>query len=98
MWTTVSAPPGPVGDEQLREGARRLRERTDRAIIGLFGGTYYVFKEKVRTGGFWRPQPKEMIVVYCERPVGTDVKLSSETIKLLSTDSINLLRVRVTHP
>jgi multidrug efflux pump subunit AcrB len=58
--------------------------------LGLFGGTYYVFKEKVRTGGFWRPQPKEMIVVYCERPVGTDVKLSSETIKLFENEVLPL--------
>ncbi len=38
MWSVVSAPPGPVSDEELREGARRLRESTDRAILGLFGG------------------------------------------------------------
>lgn len=38
MWTMIAAPPGPVTDEQLREGARRFRESTDRAIVGLFGG------------------------------------------------------------
>jgi len=43
MWTAVSSPPGPIvsgpeGQNVLREGARSLRERTDRAIIGLFGG------------------------------------------------------------
>lgn len=38
MWTGIAAPPGPVSGEQLRDGARRLRENTDRAIIGLFGG------------------------------------------------------------
>ncbi|MBI4664682.1 MAG: methyltransferase [Verrucomicrobia bacterium] len=43
MWTTVVSPPGPLaagsrGFELLREGARRLRETTDRAILGLFGG------------------------------------------------------------
>jgi len=41
MWTTFRSPPGPTdaGDVQrLAAGARRLRERTDRAIIGLFGG------------------------------------------------------------
>jgi multidrug efflux pump subunit AcrB len=56
----------------------------------LFGGMGYVFKEKVRTGGFWRPSPKEQIVVYCERPVGTDVKLSSETIKLFEQEVLPL--------
>ncbi len=29
---------GPGGDERMVEGARRLRQGTDRAIIGLFGG------------------------------------------------------------
>jgi uroporphyrinogen decarboxylase len=38
MWTTIAAPPGPVSDDQLRDGARGLRASTDRAIIGLFGG------------------------------------------------------------
>jgi uroporphyrinogen decarboxylase len=43
MWTGIASPPGPEvggpdGAARLREGARRLRERTDRAIIGLFGG------------------------------------------------------------
>jgi uroporphyrinogen decarboxylase len=38
MWMAVASPPGPVTDPQLREGARRLRESTDRAILGLFGG------------------------------------------------------------
>jgi uroporphyrinogen decarboxylase len=43
MWTTVAAPPGPLaagpdGERRLAEGARRLRERSDRAILGLFGG------------------------------------------------------------
>ncbi len=43
MWCAVQSPPGPLvagpdGQERLAEGARRLRERTDRAILGLFGG------------------------------------------------------------
>ncbi len=44
MWTDVVCPPGPLvdggpeGDRVYIEGAKRLRERTDRAIIGLFGG------------------------------------------------------------
>jgi len=37
-WTGIVAPPGPVSGEQLRAGARQLRENTDRAILGLFGG------------------------------------------------------------
>jgi uroporphyrinogen decarboxylase len=43
MWAAVASPPGPItagpgGEAVLREGARRLREQTDRAILGLFGG------------------------------------------------------------
>lgn len=43
MWTAVSSPPGPLasgrdGAQRLAEGARLLRARTDKAIIGLFGG------------------------------------------------------------
>jgi uroporphyrinogen decarboxylase len=43
MWHTVGSPPGPIadGDEGLKllgEGARQLRKKTNRAIIGLFGG------------------------------------------------------------
>lgn len=43
MWSAMGTPPAPIGyDEEglaeLAEGARRLRERSSRAIIGLFGG------------------------------------------------------------
>ncbi len=43
MWTAVACPPGPLargpeGERRLREGARALRARTDRAVLGLFGG------------------------------------------------------------
>ena len=43
MWCAVQSPPGPLaagedGPRRLAEGARRLRARTDRAILGLFGG------------------------------------------------------------
>jgi len=42
MWSACTSPPGPVAadKEALAEGARRLRQRTDRAIIGLFGGNF----------------------------------------------------------
>ena len=48
MWSGVDVPPGPLaagpdGDKVLAEGARRLRESTDRAIIGLFGGSLMDF-------------------------------------------------------
>lgn len=39
MWAALASPPGPgVSDEELAAGARRFRESTDRAILGLFGG------------------------------------------------------------
>jgi uroporphyrinogen decarboxylase len=39
MWTGVRSPPGPeIGTARLAEGAERLHHRTDRAILGLFGG------------------------------------------------------------
>lgn len=43
MWTSIASPPGPLvsgpdGDRRLAEGAKRLRQQTDRAILGLFGG------------------------------------------------------------
>jgi uroporphyrinogen decarboxylase len=43
MWTSIASPPGPLaagpeGVQVLTEGARRLRQQTDRAILGLFGG------------------------------------------------------------
>jgi len=43
MWSAVASPPGPItagpgGGALLTEGARRLRQQTDRAILGLFGG------------------------------------------------------------
>jgi uroporphyrinogen decarboxylase len=43
MWCAMASPPGPLvageaGRQRLAAGARALRARTDRAIIGLFGG------------------------------------------------------------
>lgn len=43
MWTAVASPPGPLvegpsGDALFREGAKKLRGMTQRAILGLFGG------------------------------------------------------------
>jgi uroporphyrinogen decarboxylase len=43
MWSGIASPPGPIvagagGAALLAEGARKLRQQSDRAIIGLFGG------------------------------------------------------------
>jgi uroporphyrinogen decarboxylase len=41
MWTAIASPPGPIDGKSLAEGARWLRAKTDRAIIGLFGGNLF---------------------------------------------------------
>jgi len=43
MWSAIASPPGPItagpeGEKLLVDGARKLRQQTDRAILGLFGG------------------------------------------------------------
>ncbi len=43
MWTSIASPPGPLidgpdGSRMFKEGARKFREQTDRAVLGLFGG------------------------------------------------------------
>ena len=39
MWSVFGSPPQPTATvEELAAGARGLREKTGRAIIGLFGG------------------------------------------------------------
>ena len=58
--------------------------------IGVFVGTWYMFDEKVRSGGFWRPRPDNELTVFMRRPVGTDVKLSSETMRLFEKELLPL--------
>jgi len=46
MWAKVGAPPAPIGYDpqglaELAAGAKALRASTDRAIIGLFGGSLF---------------------------------------------------------
>ena len=46
MWYGISIPPGPLAEgpeglKKLAEGAKALRSRTDRAIIGIFGGSLF---------------------------------------------------------
>jgi uroporphyrinogen decarboxylase len=46
MWTAIASPPGPLteGPDGLRllsQGARELRGKTTRAIVGLFGGNLF---------------------------------------------------------
>lgn len=48
MWSAINSPPGPetegpAGLKVLAAGSRRLREKTDKAILGLFGGNLIEF-------------------------------------------------------
>ncbi len=48
MWAAIASPPGPEitgpdGQKVFADGARRLRENTDKAIQGLFGGNLLEF-------------------------------------------------------
>ena len=48
MWAAIASPPGPEiagpdGQAIFRQGARRLREKTNRAVLGLFGGNLLEF-------------------------------------------------------
>jgi uroporphyrinogen decarboxylase len=48
MWASLGSPPAPIGYDpeglaRLAQGARALREQTDRAILGLFGGNLLEF-------------------------------------------------------
>ncbi|MBT7311632.1 efflux RND transporter permease subunit, partial [bacterium] len=40
----------------------------------------HLYNNEIDKGGFWRQQDKETLVVYLERPVGTDVIYASETM------------------
>jgi len=48
MWAAKASPPGPEvagpdGQKIFTEGAKQLREKTDKAILGLFGGNLLEF-------------------------------------------------------
>ena len=54
MWTALSSPPGPhswdeEGMKYLAEGAKKLRESTDRAIVGIYMGSLFEISQM-----FWR--------------------------------------------
>ena len=50
-------------------------------LVGAIWGGIHLYRNEVNMGGFWRQQDRETLVVYLERPVGTDVILASETMK-----------------
>jgi len=50
-------------------------------LVGAIWGGIHLYRNEVNMGGFWRQQDKETLVVYLERPVGTDVILGNETMR-----------------
>ncbi len=59
-------------------------------LLGLVAGGCYVYDTEIHHGGFWRQRDPEMLSIYIERPVGTDVMLSSETMKLFEAEMLPL--------
>ncbi|MCK4302765.1 MAG: efflux RND transporter permease subunit [Candidatus Eisenbacteria sp.] len=59
-------------------------------MLALFAGTWHIFKEEIHQGGFWQQSGAEQLRLYMERPVGTDVVLSSETMKLFEAEVLPL--------
>jgi HAE1 family hydrophobic/amphiphilic exporter-1 len=59
-------------------------------MIGLFVGGWYIFKNEIHEGGFWRQRSNEELRVFLSLPVGTDVLLSSETMKLFEAEVLPL--------
>jgi HAE1 family hydrophobic/amphiphilic exporter-1 len=56
----------------------------------LFYGTWWAFDTKIVKGGWWRPSSQEELIVYLSRPVGTDVTLASETMRLFEDELLPL--------
>ena len=65
MWSIPSPPnQGELDTAALREGARKLRESTDRAIIGLFGGNMFEIPQMIcRIDNFLRLMAEEPATV-----------------------------------
>ncbi|MBT3317337.1 efflux RND transporter permease subunit [bacterium] len=49
-------------------------------LIAFSWFAMHLYNNEIDQGGFWRQQDKETLVVYLERPVGTDVVFASETM------------------
>lgn len=58
--------------------------------LGLFYGAWWAYDHKVTKGGWWQPRNQEELTVYLSRPVGTDVQLASETMKLFEHELLPL--------
>ncbi len=59
-------------------------------ILALFYGAWWAYGHKVTKGGWWQPRNEEELIVYLSRPVGTDVLLASETMRLFESELLPL--------
>ena len=48
----------------------------------IFAGGWWVYDHKVVKGGFWRFPKKEELFLYLEMPSGTDLEVTSETLRI----------------
>ena len=49
--------------------------------LAIFAGAWWVYDHKVIKGGFWRFPEEEELFLYLEMPSGTDLEVTSETLR-----------------
>ena len=49
--------------------------------LAIFAGAWWVYDAKVIKGGFWKFPEEEELFLYLEMPSGTDLELTSETLR-----------------
>ncbi|HEU4364191.1 MAG TPA: efflux RND transporter permease subunit, partial [Candidatus Krumholzibacteria bacterium] len=49
--------------------------------LAIFAGAWWIYDGKVNKGGFWRFPEVEELFLYLEMPSGTDLELTSETLR-----------------
>ncbi len=49
-------------------------------LVAAGWGGWHLYRHEIDLGGFWRQQDRQRLVLYLERPVGTDVELTSATM------------------
>ncbi len=50
-------------------------------VLALFAGAWWAYDHKVIKGGFWRFPEEEELFLYLEMPSGTDLEVTSETLR-----------------
>jgi HAE1 family hydrophobic/amphiphilic exporter-1 len=54
--------------------------------LAIFAGSWWVYQNKVNKGGFWRFPEEEELFLYLEMPSGTDLELTSETLRTFESE------------